>query len=80
MSDGTAGMTGLPGLPEPAATPHRGLAAALAFGIEAALLATMVAVPAALWSRLPRVPPGSSVRSARRSGHPGASRAGVPST
>jgi hypothetical protein len=51
MSDGTAGITGLPGAP---AAPHRGLAAALVGVMEAALLATMVAVPAALWSRLPR--------------------------
>ena len=53
MSDGTAGMTGLPGLPGAPAAPHRGLAAALVGVMEAALLATMVAVPAALWSRLP---------------------------
>ena len=53
MSDGTAGMTGLPGLPGRPAAPHRGLAAALVGVMEAALLATMVAVPAALWSRLP---------------------------
>jgi hypothetical protein len=53
MSDGTTGMTGQPGLPGPAATPHRGLAAALVGVLQAALLATMVAVPAALWSRLP---------------------------
>jgi hypothetical protein len=54
MSDGTTGFTGLPGLSGAPGAPHRGLAAALVCGIEAALLATMVAVPAALWSRLPR--------------------------
>jgi hypothetical protein len=53
MSDGTAGTSGLPGLPGAPGAPHRGMAAALVGGIEAALLATMVVVPAALWSRLP---------------------------
>ena len=53
MNDGTAGITELPGLPGAPAAPHRGLAAALVGVMEAALLATMVAVPAALWSRLP---------------------------
>jgi hypothetical protein len=53
MSDGTAGISGLPGLPGAPGAPHRGVAAALVCGIEAALLATMVVVPAALWSRLP---------------------------
>jgi len=47
MSDGTAGITGMSG------GTHRGVAAALVCGLESALLATMVAVPAALWSRLP---------------------------
>jgi hypothetical protein len=50
MSDGATGLTGLPGM---SGAPHRGLAAALVCGIEAGLLATMVVVPAALWSRLP---------------------------
>jgi hypothetical protein len=51
MSDGATGITGLPGM---SGAPHRGAAVALVCGIEAALLATMVAVPAVLWSRLPR--------------------------
>jgi hypothetical protein len=50
MSHGAAGISGLPGAP---GAPHRGLAAALVGVLEAALLATMVAVPAALWPRLP---------------------------
>jgi Protein of unknown function (DUF1648) len=53
MSDGTAGMTGLPGLPGAVAAPHRCVATALVYALQAALLATMVAVPAALWWRLP---------------------------
>jgi hypothetical protein len=53
MSDGATGISGLPGMSGAAGAPHRGAAAALVCGIEAALLATMVAVPAALWSRLP---------------------------
>jgi hypothetical protein len=53
MSDGTAGFTGRPEMSGPPGAPHRGAAAALVCGIEAALLATMVVVPAALWSRLP---------------------------
>ena len=53
MSDGTTGFTGLSGMSGAPGAPHRGVAAALVGGIEAALLATMVAVPAALWSRLP---------------------------
>lgn len=50
MSDGASGITGLPAM---SGARHRGVAAAIVCGIEAALLATMVAVPAALWSRLP---------------------------
>jgi hypothetical protein len=53
MSEGATGFTGLPGLPGAPAGPHRDLAAALVGVIQAALLATMIAVPAALWSRLP---------------------------
>jgi hypothetical protein len=52
MSDGTAGITGLSGLPG-AAPPRRGLATAIVGALQVALLATMAAVPAALWSRLP---------------------------
>jgi Protein of unknown function (DUF1648) len=53
MSDGSTGIPGLPGLPGAAGAPHRGAAVALVGVIQAALLATLVAVPAALWSRLP---------------------------
>jgi hypothetical protein len=53
MSDGAAGITGLPDMSGARGAPHRGVAAALVCGIEAVLLATMVVVPAALWSRLP---------------------------
>ena len=53
MSDGTTGITGLPDMSDARGAPHRGVAAALVCGIEAALLATMVAVPVVLWSRLP---------------------------
>jgi hypothetical protein len=53
MSHGTAGFPGLPGMSGASGAPHRGAAVALVGVIQAALLATMVAVPAALWSRLP---------------------------
>ncbi len=53
MSDGATWLTGPPGIPGTPTARHRGLAAALAGVIQAALLATMVAVPAALWARLP---------------------------
>ena len=56
MSDGATGVTGLPGMSGASGapgTPHRGAAAAIVCGVEAALLATMVTVPAVLWSRLP---------------------------
>jgi hypothetical protein len=64
MSDGTVdggagnhgagGIGGLPGMPGADGGPHRGWVAALVCGLlPAALLATTVAVPAALWSRLP---------------------------
>jgi Protein of unknown function (DUF1648) len=53
VSDGATGFTGLPGMPGASGAPHRGVAAAIVGGIEAALLATMVAAPLVLWSRLP---------------------------
>ena len=57
MSDGTAGIGGLSGLagaPGVPGSPHRGWVFAVIGGVlPAALLAAMVAVPAALWSRLP---------------------------
>jgi hypothetical protein len=57
MSDGTAGIGGLSGLAGASGVPggpHRGWVFAVIGGaLPLALLATMVAVPAALWSRLP---------------------------
>lgn len=53
MNFGTAGNPGRPGRPGAQAAPRRGLAVALVGLLQAALIATMVAVPAALWSRLP---------------------------
>jgi len=53
MSDGAAGFSGLPDMSGASGAPHRGAAVALVGVIQAALLATMVAVPATLWSRLP---------------------------
>jgi len=62
MSDGTvpdgrgeiAGPSGRPGAPGVPAGPYRGWIVALVCGaLPAALLAAIVAVPAALWSRLP---------------------------
>jgi Protein of unknown function (DUF1648) len=53
MSDGTTGISGLPGMSGASGAPHRGAAVAFVGVIQAALLATMVAVPAALWARLP---------------------------
>jgi hypothetical protein len=50
----SAEVNGLPGVPGFPASPGRRLVAVLVCGIlPAALVATMVAVPAALWSRLP---------------------------
>lgn len=53
MSDGATGFSGLPAMPGASRAPRRGAAAAIVCGIEATLLTTMVAVPVALWSRLP---------------------------
>jgi hypothetical protein len=57
MSDGTAGIGGLSGLAGASGVPggpHRGwIFAAIGGVLPVALLAAMVAVPAALWSRLP---------------------------
>jgi len=49
-----AGSSGMPGAPGASAGPRRGWIVALVCGVlPAALLAAVVAVPAALWSRLP---------------------------
>lgn len=54
MSGGAAEIGGLAGGPHPAGGPYRGWVVAVVCGVlPAALLAVIVAVPAALWSRLP---------------------------
>jgi hypothetical protein len=51
---GIAGSSGLPGAPGAPDGPRRGLIVTLVCGVvPAALLAAIIAVPAALWSRLP---------------------------
>jgi hypothetical protein len=50
---GTAGNPGRPGTPGAQAAPRRGPAVALVGVLQGALIAAMVAVPVALWSRLP---------------------------
>jgi hypothetical protein len=51
---GTTGLSGMPGSPGVSGGPHRSWVVALVCGVlPAALLAVIVAVPAALWSRLP---------------------------
>lgn len=54
VHDGTGGIAGSSGIPGGTGGPHRGLIMILVCGVvPAALLAAIIAVPAALWFRLP---------------------------